>query len=155
MFRLLGLHAGPDIGLDAAASLTALESADTRRALRELTRAHLLTEPAPGRFSFHDLLRAYAADQAHEHDRDTEREDALRRACDFDLHTARDADRLLFTDRPPIELAPPAPGTRPLPLPDMPAALAWFDAGSRISSPPSAPPPSSAGMTPSGRRPGR
>ena len=33
-----------------------------RRLLAELARAHLLTEHAPGRYAFHDLLRAYAAE---------------------------------------------------------------------------------------------
>ncbi len=128
VFRLLGLHAGPDISLEAAASLAALEPADMRRALQELTSAHLLTEPAPGRFSFHDLLRAYAADRAHDHDAGREQDAARRRVCDFYLHTAHAADRLLFAHRTPIELAPPADGTRPRPLADVPAALAWFDA---------------------------
>ena len=35
-----------------------------RVALAELTRMHLLAEPSPGRHAFHDLLRAYAAEQA-------------------------------------------------------------------------------------------
>src|SRR5215470_13466489 len=65
MFALLGLHPGPDISVPAAASLAALDKADARRLLRELTRAHLITEHAPGRYAFHDLLRAYATEQAH------------------------------------------------------------------------------------------
>jgi DNA-binding SARP family transcriptional activator/Tfp pilus assembly protein PilF len=128
VFRLLGLHEGPDISLEAAASLTALEPARARRVLRELTRAHLLTEHVPGRFSFHDLLRAYAADEAHAQENGTERAAALRRACDFYLHTAHAADRLMNPHRPLVGLDPPVPGTRPQPLPDVPAVMAWFDA---------------------------
>jgi transcriptional regulator with XRE-family HTH domain len=41
MFRLLGIHFGPDISLSAAASLAGLSPEDARRALVELTRAHL------------------------------------------------------------------------------------------------------------------
>src|ERR1700684_1767664 len=64
MFRLLGLHPGPDISAAAAASLAGVPVARARVALRDLVRASLLMEVAPGRFAFHDLLRAYAAEQA-------------------------------------------------------------------------------------------
>ena len=64
MFRLLGLHPGPDITEAAAASLAGVAADQAHRSLAELTAAHLVTEQVPGRFSFHDLLRAYAAEQA-------------------------------------------------------------------------------------------
>ena len=64
MFRLLGLHPGPDISAAAAASLAGVSAAEARRPLGELARAHLIAEHVPGRFAFHDLLRAYAAEQA-------------------------------------------------------------------------------------------
>jgi DNA-binding SARP family transcriptional activator len=130
VFRLLGVHPGPDISLLAAASLTALEPEDTRRILDQLTRAHLLTEPHPGRYTFHDLLRAYALEQARIRDPQAEREAALQRVCDFYIHTAFAADHLLHPYRPPLKLEPPAPGVRihagrPS---DVAGALAWFDA---------------------------
>jgi transcriptional regulator with XRE-family HTH domain len=61
MFRLLGLHPGPDISVPAAASLAAVEKPEARRLLRELARGCLIAEHIPGRYAFHDLLRAYAA----------------------------------------------------------------------------------------------
>ena len=64
MFRLLGLHPGPDISLAAAASLAAAPLSRARVPLDELTQAHLLAEHIPGRYTCHDLLRAYAAEQA-------------------------------------------------------------------------------------------
>ncbi|GAA0623067.1 BTAD domain-containing putative transcriptional regulator [Kutzneria viridogrisea] len=128
VFRLLGVHPGSDIGLAAAASLTALDPGLTRRLLDELTRAHLVTERASGRYTFHDLLRAYAADQSHICDTESERQAALRRLCDFYTHTAYTADRILYSHRPPIQLAPPVPGARPEPLADVPSALAWLEA---------------------------
>ena len=63
MFRLLGLHPGPEITAPAAASLAGVALREARRLLRELTRCHLLAEPSAGRYAFHDLLRAYAAEQ--------------------------------------------------------------------------------------------
>jgi hypothetical protein len=61
MFRLLGLHPGPDISVPAAASLAAVEKPEARRLLGELARGCLIAEHIPGRYAFHDLLRAYAA----------------------------------------------------------------------------------------------
>jgi hypothetical protein len=73
LFRLLGLHPGPDISAAAAASLAGLSAAETRKQLAELTRAHLITEQTPGRYSFHDLLRVYATEMAQAQDSDVER----------------------------------------------------------------------------------
>src|ERR1700761_9203856 len=90
MFRLLGLHPGPDISAAAAASLAGVPVAQARVALRDLTRASLLMEVVPGRFAFHDLLRAYAAEQV------TPPEDiasTTRRMLDHYLHTAYRAHR--------------------------------------------------------------
>ncbi|HEX6686783.1 MAG TPA: BTAD domain-containing putative transcriptional regulator [Candidatus Limnocylindrales bacterium] len=111
LFRLLGLHPGPDIGLDAAANLARLPIPQTRRLLAELTAAHLLTEHAPGRYAFHDLLRAYANELLHATDIETDRLAALRRMLDHYLHSAHAADRWLPASRDPITLAPPEPGT--------------------------------------------
>jgi hypothetical protein len=59
MFRLLGVHPGPDISVPAAASLAGTTHAQARRDLAELSGAHLVTEHVPGRYSAHDLLHAY------------------------------------------------------------------------------------------------
>lgn len=64
MFGRLGIHPGPDISLAAASSLAATGRDQARAVLGELTAAHLLTEHYPGRYSLHDLLRVYAAEQA-------------------------------------------------------------------------------------------
>ena len=130
LFRLLGLHPhpGPDIALPAAASLAGYDPGATRQALDELTRAHLIIEHVPGRYTLHDLLRAYAGELVHLHDEDADRQAALRRLLDFYTHTACAADLLLDPHRAPIPLDPPAPGVHPYPLPDAPAALAWLDA---------------------------
>jgi DNA-binding SARP family transcriptional activator/tetratricopeptide (TPR) repeat protein len=62
LFRLLALHPGVDVALHAAARLAGVPVERVRPALAELVRASLLTELVPGRFTFHDLLRAYAAE---------------------------------------------------------------------------------------------
>src|SRR5256714_9064117 len=63
VFRLLGLHPGPEFSLNAAAALAGATPSETRRALDALLNAHLLEQIGRERYQFHDLLRAYAADQ--------------------------------------------------------------------------------------------
>ena len=64
LYRLLGLHPGPDVEPYAAAALTAGTLDEARRLLDGLVDDHMLQEPSPGRFQFHDLVRAHAADIA-------------------------------------------------------------------------------------------
>ncbi len=127
MFRLLGLHPGPDISVAAAASVASTDGPGALRLLRELARAHLIVEHVPGRYAFHDLLRAYAADQVRAHDDQGAREAAIGRVLDHYLHTAAGAVALLNPTEP-IVLAPPRPGAAPEQPADYQHALAWFEA---------------------------
>jgi DNA-binding SARP family transcriptional activator/Tfp pilus assembly protein PilF len=130
MFRLLGLHPSPDLSAAAAASLAGLPLAAARRLLTDLIQANLLTEQVPGRYTLHDLLRAYAAEQTHRHDPEATHRAALTRMVDHYLHTAHAADRLLYPLRDPISLplASLAPGALPQRLVDTEEAAAWFTA---------------------------
>jgi tetratricopeptide (TPR) repeat protein/DNA-binding XRE family transcriptional regulator len=132
MFRLLGLHPGPDISVPAAASLAGAGQAEARRLLRELARGCLITEHAPGRHAFHDLLRAYAAGKARECDSQPDRDAAIGRALDHYLHTAAHATLLLRPAHEPLALAPPGPGTCPERPGDHRQALAWFEAEHQV-----------------------
>lgn len=126
MFRLLGLHPGPDVTAPVAASLAGVSHRTASRALGELTGAHVLGEHAPGRFAFHDLLRAYAAEQAETHETDVGRHTAIHRMLDHYLHTATAASLLLHPYRSPITLSPPQPQVQPEEPADRSQALAWF-----------------------------
>jgi DNA-binding SARP family transcriptional activator/Tfp pilus assembly protein PilF/DNA-binding XRE family transcriptional regulator len=126
LFRLLGVHPGPEISAPAAASLVGLPPAGVAPLLAALTDAHLLVERAPGRYTFHDLLRAYATELAGTHDAD--RDLAIHRNLDHYLHTAFAADHALRSHRPAITLTPAHPGVTPEAIADLGAALAWFDA---------------------------
>lgn len=128
LFRLLGLHAGPDVSAAAAASIAGLPPGDVRRDLGELTRAHLLTEHAPARFSCHDLLRAYAAELTQSADSEAERHAATARMLDHYLHTAAAAALRLHPIRRPVALATAEPGAAPELIADAAHALAWFEA---------------------------
>jgi DNA-binding SARP family transcriptional activator/DNA-binding XRE family transcriptional regulator len=132
MFRLIGVHSGPDITAPAAASLAGIPVPAARRTLRELTAAHLLTEHFPGRYAFHDLLRAYATDQAHATDSGDDLQVAIGRALDHYLHTAHAAALLLAPSREPIALAPARPGVLPENLASDQQALVWFEAEHQV-----------------------
>jgi DNA-binding SARP family transcriptional activator len=133
MFRLLGLHPGPDI-TPAAASLAGIPAGQASRCLDELTATHLAAEQAPGRFSFHDLLRAYAREQAGSCDSAPARQAALGRMLDHYLHTARAAAGLLCPGRDLLALSPPGDGVQPEPPASSAAALAWFIAERQVVS---------------------
>jgi DNA-binding SARP family transcriptional activator len=64
LFRRLGTHPGRDVTAGQAADLTGQPRARAHRLLTELAEATLLVERSPGRYSYHSLLRAYAADLA-------------------------------------------------------------------------------------------
>ena len=128
MFRLLGVHQGPDISVPAAASLTALPPSETAWLLRALNDAHLIEERISGRYAFHDLLRTYAAEQALAIDGPERCQAALGRVLDHYLHTGHAAALLLYPARERVALEPRRPGTRPESVADHAAALAWFTA---------------------------
>jgi tetratricopeptide (TPR) repeat protein len=128
LFRLLGLHPGTEISVAAVASLAALTGAEARFRLTELVRAHLVIELGPGRFVLHDLLRAYAQEQAHAVDPQPERTAAARRLFDHYLHTAYAGDRLLYPHRDPITLPGREPGAEPERLAGSGPAKEWFNA---------------------------
>ncbi|WP_344525572.1 NB-ARC domain-containing protein [Streptomyces albiaxialis] len=86
LFRLLGLHSGPDITAHAAAALAGLPFRETRRLLSEITWVHLLNEPAPGRYTLHDLLRVYAAERAAVEEPPRERDRAAERLLRWYQH---------------------------------------------------------------------
>ena len=132
LFRLLGLHAGPDIGEAAAASLAGVSVAEARQALTELVRASLLDEHVPARYAFHDLLRVYAAELAHTVDTATERDDAIDRSLDHYLQTGHPAAILLNPHCYPPAVPPARPAVTPKQLLDGAQARAWFDAEHRV-----------------------
>jgi DNA-binding SARP family transcriptional activator/Tfp pilus assembly protein PilF len=64
LFRLLGVAPGVDITVGAAAALAGTGPAEAGLLLERLAAGHLAHEPAPGRYTCHDLLRHYAAELA-------------------------------------------------------------------------------------------
>jgi DNA-binding SARP family transcriptional activator len=128
LFRLLGLHAGPDLTVGGAASLIGWPVRATEEMLSELARAHLVAEYLPGRFTFHDLLRAYATELAHSYDEEDARHAAVRRMLDFYLHSAMNANWQLDPSREPVAPIAMSDGARHDIFATLEEAMAWFEA---------------------------
>lgn len=132
LFRLLGLHPGPDISTAAAASLAGVSVRRARELMAELVDANLVAEPVPGRYGLHDLLRLYATEQVHVHETEEQRRAGLNRVLDHYLHTAVAANHLITSRWRPIAVGPPAMGVIPEQLADGPTALAWIAGELRV-----------------------
>ena len=129
LFRLLGVHPGPDLSLSAAASLAGTPPAQVRPMLAELVRAHLVTERVGGRYTLHDLLRAYASELATDGEPQADRQASVRRLLDHYLQSAHRADRaaaVLNAARDPIELITPLAGVTVDAIESPEAATGWF-----------------------------
>ena len=128
MFRLLSEHPVAEVSARAAASLAGVPLRRARGLLRELVRTHLVEEHVPDRYTMHDLLRAYAREEAEVRDDETERREAIGRVLDHYLHTGHAAAQLVNPARSPLSLPPPRPGVVPEYLSDQDQATAWFRA---------------------------
>ncbi len=125
LFRLLGLVPGPDLTAPAAARLTDAPAASVGRLLGRLAGAHLIEQHGPGRYAFHDLLRVYAAERAHQHESAPERAAAITRLYEHYLYRADAAARLLYPEK--LRLPLPAGPAGDFDFADREQALAWFD----------------------------
>ncbi|MFH8774525.1 AfsR/SARP family transcriptional regulator [Streptomyces sp. NPDC017958] len=125
LFRLLALHPGPDVSPAAAAALAGLPLRQVRPLLAELSGVHLVNEPAPGRYAFHDLLRAHAAELLQAHHGEAERQEATDRLFAHYLYSAHAAGVLLD---PSGDLPPLPQHTHADPFADDSQALAWLGA---------------------------
>ena len=128
LFRLLGVHPGPDLSVSAAASIAGIPPGPVRPLVAELVRVHLVTEPVPGRYGLHDLLRAYASELAASEEPDTDRQEAVRRLLDHYLRSAHRAATVQDPTRDPIEPIPPAAGVRVDEFESTRAATDWLAA---------------------------
>lgn len=84
MFRLLGLHPGPDLDALAAASLADLTPDAAEIILERLAEAHLIIEEDAGRYRMHELLRLFARETCEiQEDEAARREAQERMVCQY------------------------------------------------------------------------
>jgi tetratricopeptide (TPR) repeat protein/DNA-binding SARP family transcriptional activator len=123
LFRLLGVHPGPDISLAAAAALLGDDRRTVKRSLDILVDANLVGQPeSRERYRFHDLLRRYARELVATSD---ERAAAARRLVSFYLFTAHNADQLIVPNGMRVTLPELVAGVEPIEFGGQEAALKW------------------------------
>jgi tetratricopeptide (TPR) repeat protein len=126
LLRLLALHPGQDFDAYAAAALADTDPATAQTGLDNLHRDHLLQQAAPGRYTFHDLVRAYATTRATDEDPPPARRAALTRLFDYYLASAWTAMDIYYPAERPHRPAPPVAAT-PIPAFDSSSdALTWL-----------------------------
>lgn len=106
VFRLLGLHPGPDATSESVAAMAGLSPADARRRLDELVDAQLLSCDTSDRYRLHDLLRDHAATMACTTDNPADRKQVLHRVLWWYLYAADRARNAMFPHLRDIVLDP-------------------------------------------------
>ncbi|NUP01816.1 MAG: tetratricopeptide repeat protein, partial [Nonomuraea sp.] len=96
LFRLLALVPGPTFTAEAAAALSASAVSEADRLLCRLAAAHLIEEPAPGRYAFHDLMREYARERVLAEEDEPERTRAMDALIAWCLRLVRQAGDLAY-----------------------------------------------------------
>ncbi|SFR16086.1 DNA-binding transcriptional activator of the SARP family [Lentzea waywayandensis] len=91
MFRLLSLVPGTDFTPEMAAALSGLTTQDARRRLDRLATANLISNHAPSRYQFHDLLRDYAAERLAFEEGRADSRLSLRRLLDWAVRSVDNA----------------------------------------------------------------
>lgn len=127
LFRLLGVHPGPDLGVPAASALVGVPRPVVRRLLDRLVDANLLQQRRYARYELHDLLRAYAAELADLHEPEPQRTAAVGRFLGWFVQSAANA-RVAMSPSPPLIGVPePEHDTSPVTFDGWEHAVAWFD----------------------------
>lgn len=127
LFRLLGLHPGPEFCLSAAAAIGGIGLSVARKLLDVLIGAHVLEQHAQNRFQFHDLLRIYAAQQAFQHEDSGSRSSAVERVLTWYLHTLANATLVIAPLDRRITLVPLPADVTPGAFTDRTAAVEWYE----------------------------
>ncbi|MCW2929721.1 MAG: hypothetical protein JWM19_683 [Actinomycetia bacterium] len=128
MFRAMGLHSGPDVSLPVAAAACGIPVRAARRELDILAGAFLIEAPRPGRYQMHDLLRAYALDQARAIDSEAHRRETIDRVLRWYIATAGLASAVLAPGLSFDVEGQAAGSPDPLSFESSAAAFEWFDA---------------------------
>jgi tetratricopeptide (TPR) repeat protein len=124
-FRSLALHPGPDFCSAAAAALTGVEM--PQRSLSILVGAHLLGQSAADRYQFHDLVRSYAMDQAHDEEPPAMLRNAARRLLTWYLRSADAAQAWINPAEAHVAFDAGQDDSEPETFTSYDQALQWFE----------------------------
>lgn len=127
LFRVLSLAPGREVTAAAAAALIGSTPDHINDVLEQLTGAHLVEQPTPGRYAQPDLLRLYAAERSAAEDAEIDRAAGWERLLEHYLDTLDAAARQLYPNT--LRLARDTRQTRPEParFADHSQAAAWID----------------------------
>ncbi|MFE2107815.1 ATP-binding protein [Kitasatospora sp. NPDC059463] len=125
-FRLAALHPGEDVTPHALAALVDAPPEEAEELLESLHHHHLLIEHTAFRYTFHDLLRAFAGELLAREESEPLRRAALVRLFDHYRHSAASAMDLLAPLERRHRPRPPAPAGTPLVLADPADAADWL-----------------------------
>ncbi|WP_253772189.1 AfsR/SARP family transcriptional regulator [Goodfellowiella coeruleoviolacea] len=126
VLALLGLHPGPEVTAWLVAATAEVPLPEAQRALDALVAAHLLAVGEPGRYTAHDLVRAYTRELAGQLPPEAAHT-ATERMLDYYLHCADLADGLLPIARGAVRVDPRWPPAHTPPLRTGSQAMAWLD----------------------------
>jgi DNA-binding SARP family transcriptional activator/Tfp pilus assembly protein PilF len=124
LFRLLGLFPGEDFAPDAVAALAGSTTERAAVLLDGLAAAHLIEQHRPARYTFHDLLRRYAAERSRL-DGEGAGAAALDRLFGWYLRTADAAAKVIHPQL--VRLPEPPNSEPPSGTGDRAEAVAWLD----------------------------
>lgn len=126
LFRLLGKAFGPSFSVSAAAALSGLSSVQARGRLGELAKVHMIERRGADRFEFHDLLRAFAADQAEREETAGELDQSTERLLRWYLHSAKALSVALDGDSLALDAGELPDSVEPQRFDGELAARSWF-----------------------------
>lgn len=106
-FRLIGLHPGAEVSLNAVAALAGVPVPRARALLDVLAGGHMLEEVARDRFRLHDLLRLYATELSATEEPAAGRGEAVERLLRWYSGTANAAGTVIAPPDHPAFLLPP------------------------------------------------
>ncbi|MGI5503590.1 AfsR/SARP family transcriptional regulator [Lentzea sp. CA-135723] len=127
MFRLLSLVPGTDFTPEVAAALSGLTTQDARRRLDRLATANLISNHAPSRYQFHDLLRDYAAERLAFEEGRADSRLALRRLQDWAVRSVDNATAAMKSTLFRFPRPAPLDGVVPRAFSTSTEALTWLD----------------------------
>jgi NB-ARC domain/Helix-turn-helix domain len=118
MFRLLGLHDGPNLSVTAVAALAGITIPLARRLLHRLATIHLVDIDAGDVVRLHPLTRVYARELVLTEDIDIDRHAAAQRLVTWYLHAVQAVHQLMTSGAPTV-MTPPVSvnGVWPLDFP--------------------------------------
>lgn len=127
-FRLLGLHPGPDMRIEAAAALAGVTLDEAREAMEALSDAHLVEQSCARRYRMHDLVNAYAKDRAEAQETPEKIAAARRRVIEWYLRGSYDASQHMDRScQHPLEIEVSDSSVEVPAMPDRQAAATWFE----------------------------